>query len=205
MFREEILKEMSIAGYGDWEPSKEMVGTIGKIVVDKHWKQVGNLKIDNIEYLIFHLEDTYLAGNFMTSSEGDEKLEVDFEIRLREHKSTAVSFKLRQKLMNVDGVKVAKTKQARGIATEMYKFLLKEEKYIILGDEIQYFGARKLWARLSKSLDVIVDIIDINTDEYLEKDVTLKHGSNDWEFDNRVWDYDTHKKHIRLFLKDIKG
>ena len=140
----------------------------------------------------------------MTSSEGDEKFEIDFEIKLTEHKSIAHSFQLKKKLMNVDGVMVAKTRQARGIATAMYKFLVKEEGYIILGDEMQYFGARKLWARLSKNLDVVVDIIDIDTDKYLEKDVTLKHGSEDWDFDNRVWSYDIDKKHIRLFLKDIK-
>ena len=85
----------------------------------------------------------------------------------------------------------------------MYKFLVKKEGYIILGDEIQYFGARKLWAKLSKSLDVKVDIIDVDTNKYLEKDVILKHGSEDWEFDNRVWSYNVDKKHIRLLLKDI--
>jgi len=202
-FREELLKEMSIAGYGDWNPSKEMVGTRSKLVIDKHWKQVGELKVSSREYLVYHLENTYLLGNFMTSSEGDEKLEVDFEIRLNEHKSVANAFKLNKKLMNVDGVMVAKTRQGDGIATAMYKFLVKKEGYIILGDEIQYFGARKLWARLSKSLDVKVDIIDINANKYLEKDVTLKHGSEDWDFDNRVWSYGIDKKHIRLLLKDI--
>ena len=202
-FREEILKEMSIAGYGDWNPSKEMVGTISTLVLKKNWKQVGKLKIDKLDYFIYHLEDNYVVGNFMTSSEGDEKFEIDFEIKLTEHKSIAHSFQLKKKLMNVDGVMVAKTRQARGIATAMYKFLVKKEDYIILGDEIQYFGARKLWARLSKSLDVKVDIIDIDTNKYLEKDVTLKHGTEDWEFDNRVWSYDVDKKHIRLLLKDI--
>ena len=202
-FREEILKEMSIAGYGDWNPSKEMVGARSKLVIDKHWKQVGELKVSNREYLVYHLENTYLLGNFMTSSEGDEKLEVDFEIRLNEHKSVAHSFKLTKKLMNVDGVMVAKTRQGDGIATAMYKFLVKKEGYIILGDEMQYFGARKLWAKLSKSLDVKVDIVDVDSNKYLEKDVTLKHGTEDWDFDNRVWSYDVDKKHIRLLLKDI--
>ncbi len=203
-FREEILKEMSIAGYGDWEPSKEMITTITKLVLDKYWKQVEKFKIKGTEYLIFTLEDTYISGNFITSTKGKIEFEVDFEIKLTEQKSIARDFKIRKKLMNVDGVRVAKTKRGNGIATEMYKFLVKHEKYIILGDEMQYFGARRLWAKLSNALDVVVDIVNIDTEEYLEKDVTLAHGSEDWNFDNRVWSYDVDKKDIRLFLKEIK-
>ena len=61
-----------------------------------------------------------------------------------------------------------------------------------------------MWVKLSKQLDVRVDIIDLHSEKVLEKDVILKHGTEDWEFDNRVWSYDYEKKHIRLILKVIK-
>jgi hypothetical protein len=86
----------------------------------------------------------------------------------------------------------------------MYTYLVKNEKMIILGDEIQYFGARRLWAKLSKKLDLTVDIVDVSKGIYLERDVLIHHGLEDWEFDSRVWDYTTSKKHIRLILKEIK-
>ena len=202
-FREEILKEMSIAGYGDWNPSKEMVGLLSKFVLNKSWDYKDSITTNIGSYEVYENDGAYILGNMITSTEGDEQFEVDFRIDMKEHKSIANAFKLTKKLMNVDGVKVKPNKQGFGIATAMYKFLVKKEGYIILGDEIQYFGARKLWAKLSKSLDVKVDIIDVDTDKYLEKDVTLKHGTEDWDFDNRVWSYDVDKKHIRLLLKDI--
>ncbi len=202
-FREEILKEMSIAGYGDWNPSKEMVGLLSKFVLNKSWDYKDSITTNIGSYEVYENDGAYILGNMITSTEGYEQFEVDFRIDMKEHKSIANAFKLTKKLMNVDGVQVKPNKQGFGIATAMYKFLVKKEGYIILGDEIQYFGARKLWAKLSKSLDVKVDIIDIDTNKYLEKDVTLKHGTEDWDFDNRVWSYDVDKKHIRLLLKDI--
>ena len=201
------MNEMSIAGYGDWEPSKEMIGTKSALVLRKKWFKIDNIRTYTNKTLEVYKDsksEYFIAGNFITSSEGDERFEIDFEIEMKEHKGIASDFKIKQRLMNVDGVRVKTTKQGDGISTEMYKSLVKNENIIILGDEIQYFGARKLWSRLSKSIDVVVDIIDVKTNIYLEKDVLLKHGNEDWDFDNRVWSYDYDKKNIRLLLKEIK-
>ena len=105
--------------------------------------------------------------------------------------------------MNVEGVRVPNSLQGRGIALIVYRFFVKKLKFNILGDETQYFGARKLWAKLSKMVDVTVDIIDIRDGSFLEKDVVLHHGTEDWDFDHRVWSYNVDKKHIRLILKDV--
>jgi hypothetical protein len=201
---EEVLQEMSVAGYGDWTPSKEMIGTITKFVLNKKWIYLDELNVKGTNYKVYKQQTTYILGRMIHSSEGKEEFEVDFEIQLTEQKSIANSFKFNKPLMNVDGVRVKETKQGYGLATIMYRFLVKNEGFIILGDEIQYFGARKLWSKLSNYVDIIVDIIDISKDVVIETNVKVKHGDLDHQFDERIWDYSCSKKDIRLVLKDIQ-
>ena len=199
-----MLSEMSIAGYGDWEPSAEMLVTMSVFVLHKKWAFVNKIKIKTLEYSIYKLKDEYIMGNIITSSTGEQQFEIDLKIKLMEHKSTANDLNIHKRLMNVDGVKVNESVQGLGLATAMYSYLVKHEKMVILGDEIQYFGARRLWAKLSMKLDLTVDIVDVSKGIYLERDVLIHHGLEDWEFDDRVWDYTTSKKDIRLILKEIK-
>lgn len=203
---EEIIKEMSIAGYGDWTPSKEMIGTMSAFIVKTKWNKLSTIKTKmGDEYTVYNLKNSYIIGEFkQTTSENEEIFEVYLRINLAEHKSTAIDLGINRRLMNVDGVKVNEDKYGEGLATAMYVFLVKHEKMVILGDEIQYFGARRLWSRLSKQLDLTVDIVDISKGSYLEKDVIIHHGLEDWEYDDRVWDYTTKKKDIRLVLKELK-
>lgn len=153
---------------------------------------------------MYKLKDSYIIGEFKITSTEDEIFEVYLRIDLREHKSIAIDLGIHKRLMNVDGVKVNDDMYGLGLATAMYEYLVKNENIVILSDEIQYFGARRLWSRLSKRLDLTVDIVDISKGIYLEKDVIIKHGLEDWEYDERVWDYSTKKKDIRLILKEIK-
>lgn len=199
-----MVSEMSIAGYGDWEPSKEMLVTMSIFILNKKWTFVDKIKIKTLEYSIYKLKDEYIMGNIITSSTGEQQFEIDLKIKLMEHKSVAIDLNVHKRLMNVDAVKVNESVQGLGLATAMYTYLVKNENIVILGDEIQYFGARRLWAKLSKNLDLTVDIVDVSKGVYLEKDVVINHGLEDWEYDERVWDYTTLKKDIRLILKKIK-
>ena len=199
-----MLSEMSIAGYGDWEPSAEMLVTMSIFVLNKKWTFVNKIKIKTLEYSIYKLKDEFIMGNIITSSTGEQQFEIDLKIKLMERKSTANDLNIHKRLMNVDGVKVNESVQGLGLATAMYTYLVKNEKMVILGDEIQYFGARRLWAKLSMKLDLTVDIVDVSKGIYLERDVLIHHGLEDWEFDDRIWDYTTSKKDIRLILKEIK-
>ena len=199
-----MVSEMSIAGYGDWEPSAEMLVTMSIFVLNKKWTFVNKIKIKTLEYSIYKLKDEFIMGNIITSSTGEQQFEIDLKIKLMEHKSTANDLNIHKRLMNVDGVKVNESVQGLGLATAMYTYLVKNEKMVILGDEIQYFGARRLWAKLSMKLDLTVDIVDVSKGIYLERDVLIHHGLEDWEFDDRIWDYTTSKKDIRLILKEIK-
>ena len=199
-----MVSEMSIAGYGDWEPSAEMLVTMSTFVLNKKWTFVNKIKIKTLEYSIYKLKDEFIMGNIITSSTGEQQFEIDLKIKLMEHKSTANDLNIHKRLMNVDGVKVNESVQGLGLATAMYTYLVKNEKMVILGDEIQYFGARRLWSKLSMKLDLTVDIVDVSKGIYLERDALIHHGLEDWEFDDRVRDYTTSKKNIRLILKEIK-
>ena len=131
---------------------------------------------------------------------GEEKFAVLMEIDL-----TSIPNMLGYtNIFNVDSVTVATIRQGFGIARTIYLYFVKKLKYNLMGDEEQYFGSRKLWKKLSQHEDAIVDIIDIYNNRIIEKNVTLHHGSEDWDFDNRVWSYDTDKRHIRLILRDLK-
>lgn len=201
---DEIIREMSIAGKGDWKPSNDMIASMSTFILDKKWIYVDEQKHEHLIYRIYKQNNTYIAGYYIENKQGETKFEVDFEIKLSPDNETKHIFRISKPLMNVDKVLVQETAQGRGIATMMYKFLVKKEGYAILGDEVQFFGARRLWSKLSKEIDVRVDIIDLDSEKVLEKDVILKHGTDDWDFDKRVWSYDFDKKHIRLILKEIR-
>lgn len=87
-----------------------------------------------------------------------------------------------------------------GIATFMYKYFI---NMILVSDEIQYFGARRLWAKLSKEIDITVDIIDTRTKEVLFKNTILYHGDTDSDFDKRMWSYTKEKHFIRSIMTKI--
>ena len=140
----DLIQEMSIAGYGDWTPSKEMVGTLSIFILNKNWKYIDTLTIKSFSYNIYKQKDEYILGNIIESSEGEHLFEVDFKISLREHKRIQNILNLSSKVYNVDAVFTKETMQGFGLASEMYRFLVQKQGIILLSDELQYFGARRL-------------------------------------------------------------
>ena len=200
----EVLQEMSIAGKGDWKPNKDMVEYKSANVVKIKWKLIDKFTPKNgIALELRTLNNEYIAGRFVLNGD-DEEFEIFLHMNMSEDTETSSVFKISKILMNVDGVKVKETAQGSGIALMTYKSIIKNQNIIIIGDEVQFFGARRLWSKLSREVDVRVDIIDLYSEKVLEKDVILKHGTDDWDFDKRVWSYDYDKKYIRLILKEIK-
>jgi hypothetical protein len=200
----EVIQEMAIAGKGDWKPNENMVEYKSANVVKLKWKLVDTFTPKNgIELELRTLHNEYIAGRFISNGD-DEEFEIFLHMNMSEDKETASEFNISKKLMNVDGVKVKETAQGSGIALMTYKSIIKNQNIIIIGDEVQFFGARRLWSKLSREVDVRVDIIDLDSEKVLEKDVILKHGTDDWDFDKRVWSYDYDKKYIRLILKEIQ-
>lgn len=66
-----------------------------------------------------------------------------------------------------------------------------------------YYGARLLWTKLSKNIDLKVDIYDIKKNELLFHDVILHHGKYDSDFDSRLWSYSKDKHNIRSILTEL--
>ena len=104
----------------------------------------------------------------------------------------------------VDTIYVSQDMRGNGIASKLYTYFVKELNYQILGSDMQRFGARRLWSKLSKREDLSVNIFDFNSTEIVDSSVQIYHGLEDSDFDTRVWSYDSDKKHIRLILKNIK-
>lgn len=107
------------------------------------------------------------------------------------------------KCLEVDTIYVSKCLRGEGISTKLYTYMVKNLKYNLISANTQRFGARKLWSKLSRMSDLPIDIIDFDENIIIEKDVILKHGNSDEEFDRRVWSYDNSTKHIRLILNSV--
>jgi hypothetical protein len=191
----------AIAAYGDWQLGELTITYRGEAVLKTQYDYIGELEILYLGIKkIYKLKssDFYIVGDFIKKND-ETRFEENFQI---EFKPTNIP-NMQETFMNVEGVKVPDKMKGLRIATSLYRYFVKELKFNILGDETQFFGARKLWSSLSKMTDITVDIIDISDGTFLEKDVVIYHGLEDWDFDNRVWSYDVDKKHIRLILKDL--
>ena len=102
----------------------------------------------------------------------------------------------------VDTIYVSPDMRKREIASKLYIYFVKELNYKILGSDMQRFGARRLWSKLSKREDLRVHIIDFENNKVLVADTEIYHGLEDKDFDSRVWCSGVSKKHIRLILRN---
>src|SRR5574343_223772 len=204
----EILYENAIAGYGDWEQGDFSLGYISLNGLERYYTKLDTIKTELgvLEFYKINSEHLYILGRKVTRKnytklgiEKETKLEVLFKISL-----TPKNY-VNLQLFNVDSVVVKNNIRTYGLAITMYRYLIKKLQYNLMGDELQYFGARKLWTKLSKMLDITVDIIDIETNTYLEKNVVIHHGLEDWDYDLRVWgaNYSDDIRNVRLILKDL--
>ncbi len=118
------------------------------------------------------------------------------------NKVAKIYFNRVKEYYEVDTIYVSEDIRCSGLATKLYTYFATVHKYSILGSDMQRFGARRLWSKLSKIEDLNVSIIDSGTDEIIDSNVTIYHGTEDDDFDRRVWCYSNDKKYIRLLLKN---
>lgn len=192
------IPEMSIAKSGDAEFPSDLLSFKTKFMLSKDWNFI--IVLNNLSLFKQKNSGYYMLGKM---NQDDERFEVYLYINLINVDNSFFKQHGYAKCKQVLGVDVKSSNRGDGFATSVYKYFVQEEKFSLLGDKEQYFGARKLWTRLSKELDVKVDIIDIENKKILEKDVILHHGSDDWDFDKRVWSYTPEKKNIRCILTKI--
>lgn len=204
---EEIF-ENAIAGYGDWKHGDYTLGFLSLSGLERYYVHIADIKtaLGVLEFYKISANHHYILGRKVSKEiqtkrgiETETKLEVILKMTL-----TPVHY-VGEDFLNVDEVEVKFNARCYGLALQMYRYFLKELKHQLMGDEYQFFGARKLWAKLSKLTDVTVDIIDISKDVYIEKNVIIHQGTDDWDYDHRVWgkDYSVEKKDIRLIMKDL--
>lgn len=212
----DYLIEMSIAMLGDWNDGFANLTPISRIVTEKNWELLTNIQISGDNYQLRKLrnKEVYILGNFievfddtLTSDNLVSKFKVIFQINLgRDYKVETQLSRIDasyKRIVNVNGVVVDESMQGKGIALTIYKWLVNEQNFVVMGDSQQYFGARKLWAKLSKNSDVIVDLVDIKRVKLVESNVKLHHGNHERDFDERLWSLDKSKKHIRPILRKI--
>lgn len=195
-----------------------MLGTLSLTVLKTQWQKMdefSNFKgYPNILYLYKHKhENTWILGEDMECEEDNRKEGFEtsikfvtyFKIKFSNVKNYGYKLNIKP-LYNVNAVMTDPDLRGQGIAKFMYRYFIKNQGYNILGDKQQFFGARKLWKKLSEDSDITVDIIDIKEGVYIDKNVIIHHGDLDDEFDKRIWkeEGDTSTHNIRLILKDIK-
>lgn len=194
------ISETAIAAFGDWELTPYTLTYMSPIGIDRYHEHIAQIKTPLGLKELYKTNSTnqYIVSS-MVEKNGEKKFEINMEITFSPMSIPNHS----DKYMNVDGVKVPIENRCKGMALIVYRYFVKQLGFKILGDEVQYFGARRLWSKLSKLVDVQVDIVDITNGNYLEKNVVLHHGTDDWDFDDRVWSYETSKKNRRLILIDM--
>jgi hypothetical protein len=205
------ITEQAQAKKGDWKGGIDFIRNFSAFTIYTDYIFENTIKIQGLGTLELYKHKTnnsYVAGIFVESSEQTKegkKIETRFkgvfsisfeDIKLKDFTNCVV----------VKGVSVTddETYQKSGISTTMYKFFVKNKKLTIVGDAEQYFGARKLWAKLSNSIDVKVDIYDIQKQELICSNVILHHGNYNDDFDKRLWSYSKSKLNLRSILTDIE-
>lgn len=190
--KDEELIEQSHARKGDYPYNYES-REITKTVIDLKWKLVDTVTIKEITYQIRNLSLDYVIGSW----EGDAFVTYG-ELSLRNEKINGKIYKA------VDLVQVKETLHGRNLGTILYKSIVNVQGIELVSDSVQYFGARKLWERLSKETVVTVDILDVSTN-MITPNVVIDKGSNNFA-DKRIWHFNKNNqiaKNIRLILRSI--
>jgi hypothetical protein len=212
----DIIAEHAVAKVGNWKYDPSLIGALSKFIYDQNWSKVGNLSIAGVNYEIARHNSAadYVVGQIQPVADQGQggvnagKIEFGIVLHLRMSAVANLSFRDKGKILGysnlhkVNSIAVKQELQGLGIAKQLYMWLV-TQKILILGDREQYFGARKLWATLSRMADVVVDIIDYDAEIVIARSVTLHHGQYDADFDKRVSSYGEDKQHIRLVLRNV--
>lgn len=201
------LGESPIAAQGDWKTNTP-TSSISEFIFEQNWEIVGQLYMKAIADILyvakFKDDKVWVIGKYTEVSSTNEKPRFEIYAQITLAIENSLGNKLGYgKLYQVKEVGVDEKYRGYNLAKSLYKILIRNYDFSIMGDYVQYFGARKLWASLSRDTDVAVDIIDVNTDTIIAKDVILHHGNYDEDFDKAVWSYRGDKSHIILVLRDI--
>ncbi len=201
------LNESPNAKNGDWEyDSSEYLQSTSELVTERYWKFLRKIKVNNIDYELRKLNSEFIfkVGIFDNDKlfDNEYRFITKFRLEMSEYHS-GLRFGI-EKVLNVMSVATIKDLSGSGLALQVYKYIVNDLGYSIISDKDQYFGARKLWSKLSRETDVVVDVVDLKTFEIIATGVNIKHGKMNDEFDERFWSTTTNKENIRFVLRKIK-
>lgn len=197
--KEELLREQAFAAKGD-DPWDYGELPTSKQVTELYWNLADAFNIKNVIYEVRNMDESlYVVGTWL--KENDEEIFLRIaEIELEKEMICNKEYK------SVRSVSVSKNYRGIGIALNLYKTLVKTIGLNLVSDITQYFGTRKLWAKLSRDPILTVDIIDVKTCQ-IQPSVIIKHGNVNDSFDKSVWgtkDSEYVTDSIRMILKDIE-
>lgn len=147
--------ENAVASYDDLYDSPD-VTIVNKEVLDK-FARVGTIEVTGYSFTVFRNTTTDEFALACLDNHDSTKYHIVSEFEILHH-SDILGLK---NLYVMKEIVVALQFQRKGIATKIYRFLIENLGYTIIGDSFQYFGDRKTWVKLSYTNDVRVDIIDI--------------------------------------------
>jgi hypothetical protein len=208
---------MSVAMIGDWKDDEESfeLDSYSKWIILNKWETISTIKLGSSTFELKKLkkDNVYIVGSFQPVNTKGIGIEERFVpicyISLGRNKSLEMVLKkispAYTRIVNVNGIYIVPEFRGLELATTLYKWLVNEQNFTVMGDSQQFFGARKLWAKLSKFNDVRVDLINVKTETIIQKDVLLYHGETEEQFDTRLWSMfpDASKKDIRPILRKI--
>ena len=202
-FNVKLLNEKPVARDGEWNQEDEGY-SISLMGLDSYYKLLMKLETGGTKAELRRLDDTFVIGYIGADNPFKEnRFNIIFKLDTVDESIFFSKLGL-SNILRVSSVLVAKNYRMRGLSTFVYKYIVNDLGYSIISDFEQYFGARKLWSRLSKDSEIIVDVINIKDNVIIDKNVELKHGKLNDEFDERYWSKDLSKKDIRFILRKIK-
>jgi GNAT superfamily N-acetyltransferase len=194
------------AGRGDYDGGKYSVSSISKTYLEKKYRHIVDLRVGTKE-LSMHLLDMpgsiRMVVGFFDKKHGQElyKDEERFiEIACLDMDRTNFSFDdhYEEPIVAVTGVFTDEKYRGNGIGSRLYTETIKLG-YLVMCDDLQYYGARKIWSRLSESQDYAVDVVNIEENKVVATEVELNQGTADEDFTEEFWSY-YHDKTDLLFV-----
>ncbi len=198
----DIINETPVAKHGDWSGGGSThdltISITTKYIFEHDWTVIDEDVFANFLRVVIakhNSELTYIAGKILDNGSFERYGLIQIEPCSQTSKKLNID-----KLFAVKNIFVANTMRGNNIATTLYKWIC-ENVGPLLSDYEQYHGGRKLWSALSREHDYAVDVVNLNTSEYIETNATLNHGPTDDSFDEKYWSRDLTKEPFRFILR----
>lgn len=217
---DEELSETPVAAKGDWNLRSEedwKLFSYSEYGIDKEWTTVlGTFKVKGEEFELRTKKlgntSSYILGcfeEFKTPFNKEQDAETRFRVILsstthRDEELEVALSKVSNKykhIINMSAISIHPDYRFLGLASDFYDFLA-DSGLTLMGDHYQFLDARRLWSKLSKNPNYIVDVVDLYKEKIIKSDTILSHGRDDEDFDDSVWSLepDESKAHIRPVL-----